>query len=164
MYTTTHVSALLEVLSFFCKSIPNWSFYSLGLSGLCLCRCRGGRGLWSILCVHCKQNGKGWEFVLIFRVPQVTLNKMVHKKDTTFCHSFQHPFTWCVPFFASVSFKNHWVKASVWLFQPEGVFWADTRNKTDSTMWKGIENCGTKWCLVLCTIFVWGHLGVSKNQ
>ena len=32
------------------------------------------------------------------------------------------------------------------------VFWANTRNKTDHTMWKGMENCSGKWCLFLCTI------------
>ena len=32
------------------------------------------------------------------------------------------------------------------------VFWANTRNKTDHTMWKGMENCARKWCLFLCTI------------
>ena len=32
------------------------------------------------------------------------------------------------------------------------VFWTTTRNKTDHTMWKVIENCTRKWCLFLCTI------------
>ena len=32
------------------------------------------------------------------------------------------------------------------------VFWANTRNKTDHTMWKDMENCARKWCLLLCTI------------
>ena len=32
------------------------------------------------------------------------------------------------------------------------VFWANTCNKTDHTMWKSIENCARKWCLFLCTI------------
>ena len=32
------------------------------------------------------------------------------------------------------------------------VFEANTRNKTEHTMWKGMENCARKWCLFLCTI------------
>ena len=38
---------------------------------------------------------------------QVTSNKMVHKKGTSFWQSFPYPFTWCALFFARVSFKNH---------------------------------------------------------
>ena len=41
-------------------------------------------------------------------------------------------------------------------------FWATTRNKTDHTMWKGIENCARKWCLFVYP-FVWGHLGALKD-
>ena len=33
----------------------------------------------------------------IFQNAQVTSNKMVHKKDTNFWHSFPYPFTWCDP-------------------------------------------------------------------
>ena len=42
------------------------------------------------------------------------------------------------------------------------VFEANTRNKTEHTMWKGMENCARKWCFFLCTIF-WGHLGVLQD-
>ena len=38
------------------------------------------------------------------------------------------------------------------------VFWANTRNKTDHTMWKGIENCARKWCL-FCVPFCLRSLG-----
>ena len=32
------------------------------------------------------------------------------------------------------------------------VFEANTRNKMEHTMWKGMECCARKWCLFLCTI------------
>ena len=32
------------------------------------------------------------------------------------------------------------------------VFEANSCNKTEHTMRKGMENCASKWCLFLCTI------------
>ena len=32
------------------------------------------------------------------------------------------------------------------------VFEANTRNKTEHIMWKGMENCARKWWVFLCTI------------
>ena len=42
------------------------------------------------------------------------------------------------------------------------VFVANTRNETDHTMWKGMENCARNWCLFVYH-FVSGHLGILQD-
>ena len=61
-----------------------------------------------------------------------------------------------IHFVASDSSKNtFWLVVILW--QPIRSFYsmvleANTRNKTEHTMWKGSENCAIKWCLFLCTV------------
>ena len=93
----------------------------------------------------------------IFQMAQVTSNKMVHKKRHHFLAQFSIPFhmVWSVLLRVLAQKTTFWLVEILW--QPirsfySMVFEATTRNKTEHTMWKGIENCARKWCLFLCTI------------
>ena len=79
------------------------------------------------------------------KMPKVT-SKTGAQEKTPFTGTVFHTLSHDVfHFVVSGSFKNHWIEASDWLSnnfnQTEGVFRANTRNKTDHTMWKGIKNC-----------------------
>ena len=93
----------------------------------------------------------------IFQNAQVTWTKMVHKKRHCFLAQFSIPFhmVWSVLLRALAQKTTFWVVEI--LYRPirsfySMVFEANTRNKTEHTMWKGLENCARKWCLFLCTI------------
>ena len=62
---------------------------------------------------------------------------------------------WSILFWVLAPETTFWLVEILW--QPIGsfyslVFEANTRNKTEHTMRKGMENCARKWCLFLCTI------------
>ena len=93
----------------------------------------------------------------IFPNAQVTSNKMVHKKIHHFLATFSIPFhmVWSVLLRVVAHKTTFWLVEILW--QPirsfySMVFEATTRNKTEHTMWKGIENCARIWCLFMCTI------------
>ena len=83
---------------------------------------------------------------------------MVHTKRHHFLAQFSIPFhmVWSVLLQVLAQKTTLWLVKKFW--QPirnfySMVFEANTRNKTDHTMWKGIENCARKWCLFLNTIW-----------
>ena len=93
----------------------------------------------------------------IFQMAQETSNKMVHKKRHHFLAQFSIPFhmVWSVLLRVVAHKTTFWLVEILW--QPirsfySMVFEATTRNKTEHTMWKGMENCARKWCLFLRTI------------
>ena len=91
-----------------------------------------------------------------FKTAQVTWQKMVQKKtpfSTTVFNSLLHG---VIRFVASVSSKTTFWLVEI-LYRPIRsfylmVFEANTRNKTEHAMWKGMKNCARKWCIFLCTI------------
>ena len=93
----------------------------------------------------------------IFQNAQVTWNKMVHNKRHHFLAQFSIAFhmVWSVLLQVLAQKTTFWLAEILW--QPirsfySMVFEANTRNKTEHTMWKGMENCARKRCLFLCTI------------
>ena len=110
-----------------------------------------------------------------FQNAYVTSNKMVHKKRHHFLAQFSIPFhmVWSVLLRVLAQKTTFWLVEILW--QPirsfySMVFEANTRNKTEHTMWKGMENCARKWCLFLCTILfevtwpfwkMWSKIGHS---
>ena len=114
--------------------------------------------LWTIwtLCIREKDFSSDIK-VHISQMAQVTSNKMVHKKRHHFLATFSIPFhmVWSVLLRVVAHKTTFWLVEILW--QPirsfySMVFEATTRNKTEHTMWKGIENCARKWFLFLCTI------------
>ena len=93
----------------------------------------------------------------IFQKAQVNSNKMVHKKIYHFLAQVFMVFhvVWSVLFRVLAPETTFWTVE--FLQQPIRrihlvVFEANTRNKTNHTMWKGMQNCAKKWFLFLCTI------------
>ena len=88
----------------------------------------------------------------------MTSNKWYTKKTPFSGRVFNtlwHHMVWSVLLRVVAQKTTFWLVEIFW--QPirsfySMVFEATTRNKTEHTMWKGIENCARKWCLFLCTI------------
>ena len=80
-----------------------------------------------------------------------------HKKDNISSRVFNTLSHGVICFVASVSSKKYLLEGWNSLTQPirsfsSMAFEANTRNKTEHTMWKGMETCSRKWHLFLCTI------------